>query len=374
MKIGVPTEVKNSEYRVAITPAGVRELVSHGHTVLVQSGAGRGSGFTDEAYARQGGTIVNAAPEVWGEAELVVKVKEPVPSEYPLLREDQVLFTYLHLAASRECTDALMSAGTTAIGYETVQLGSGLLPLLQPMSEIAGRLSIQVGAYHLLREHGGAGVLLGGIAGSPRGNVLVVGGGIAGQHAAANAIGVGAAVTVMDVSLTRLRAIQERFGASVETRVSTDLEIAEQVADADLVVAAAHIPGAQAPKVITDAMLAEMRPGSVLVDVAIDQGGCIEGSRPTTHEDPTFRVHDALLYCVTNMASAVPQTSTRALTNATLPYIESIADWGWRLAMQQDPALTSGLNVWQGQVTNHGVAEAFDLDPVSPSSAILGGW
>lgn len=374
MKIGVPSEVRNNEFRVAVTPAGVRELVSHGHEVVVQAGAGTGSGMSDEDYRAQGAEIVEDAAEVWAHGDLVVKVKEPEPAEFPLLREGQVLFTYLHLAASQDCARALIEAGTTAIAYETVQVATGALPLLQPMSEIAGRLSVQVGAYHLMAEAGGSGILLGGIAGTPRAKVVVLGGGVAGQHAAANAIGLGADVTVVDVSMTRLREVQTRFGASVSTVVSSSFDIAQEVSAADLVIGAVLVPGAQAPRLVSTDMVAQMRPGSVLVDLAIDQGGCFEGSRPTTHDDPTFRVHDALYYCVANVAGAVPRTSTRALTNATLPYVESIADWGWKFAMQQDPALTNGLNVWNGQVTNHGVAEALGLDPVSSSSAIAGAW
>lgn len=374
MKIGVPTELKNNEFRVAVTPGGVRELVLHGHEVLVEAGAGVGSGFTDEAYREQGARVVAEAAEVWAEGELIAKVKEPEPEEYPLLRPEHVLFTYLHLAANRECTQALLDSGATAIAYETVQAASGALPLLQPMSEVAGRLSVQVGGYHLMAENGGAGMLLGGIAGTPRAKVVVLGGGVAGEHAATSAIGLGADVTVLDVAVPRLRILQERFGSAISTCISTEYEIAEQVAGADLVIGAVLIPGAQAPRLVTSQMVARMRPGSVLVDIAIDQGGCFEGSRPTTHDNPTFRVHDALFYCVANMPGAVPQTSTRALTNATLPYLEALADWGWKFAMQQDPALTNGLNVWNGQVTNHGVAQAFDLDAVATSTAIAGGW
>lgn len=373
MKIGVPTEVKNNEFRVGVTPSGVAELVAQGHEVVVQSGAGVGSLLSDDAYDAAGAVVVGDAGAAW-DAELVVKVKEPEPEEYGFLREDLALFTYLHLAASQECTEALLAAGTAAIAYETVQLGSGALPLLQPMSEIAGRLATVVGAYHLMKETGGAGVLLGGIAGTPRANVVVLGAGVAGEHAIANAIGMGADVTVLDVAMPRLRTIQEKYGPAVTTRVSSAYEIAAAVERADLVVGAVLVPGAHAPRLVTDAMIAGMRPGAVLVDIAIDQGGCFEGSRPTTHDDPTFQVHDALLYCVTNMPGAVPQSSTRALTNATLPYIVEIADWGWRLALQQDPALAQGLNTCAGRVTNRGVAQAFDLDAISVSTALAGGW
>lgn len=374
MKIGVPSEVLNNEYRVSVTPAGVRELLASGHEVIVQSGAGVGSGFSDESYTRQGGVVVPTAEEVWAGAEMVVKVKEPVESELGFLREDLVLFSYLHLAAHRPLTDALIESGATAIAYETVQTGTGSLPLLMPMSEIAGRLSIVVGAYHLMAENGGNGKLLGGIAGVPRADVLVLGGGAAGTAATANAVGMGAHVTVIDVSTARLRDLESRFGPAVTTRVSTDLEVADQVEAADLVIGAVLVPGARAPKVVTDEMVRGMRPGAVLVDLAIDQGGCFEGSRPTTLDEPTYRVHESLFYCVTNLAGAVPQTATRALTGATLPYVQTLADWGWRLAMQQDPALSAGLNVWNGQVTNSAVAQAYDLDAVSTSMALIGSW
>ncbi|WP_454294807.1 alanine dehydrogenase [Salana multivorans] len=373
MKIGVPTEVKNNEFRVGITPSGAAELVRQGHEVVVQSGAGVGSTLSDEQYAAAGAVVVDTAAQAW-DAELVVKVKEPEPEEYGLLRDDLTLFTYLHLAASRSCTEALLAAGTTAIAYETVQLGNGSLPLLQPMSEIAGRLATMVGAYHLMKENGGAGVLLGGIAGTPRANVVVLGAGVAGEHAIANAIGMGADVTVLDVAMPRLHVIQERYGSAVTTRVSSAFAIAESVKTADLVIGAVLVPGAHAPRLVTDEMLSQMRPGAVLVDIAVDQGGCIEGTRPTTHDEPTFRVHDTLLYCVANMPGAVPQTSTQALTNATLPYIVEIADWGWKLALQQDPALSQGLNTCGGRITNVAVAQAFDLDAISPSTALAGGW
>lgn len=373
MRIGVPTELKNNEFRIGVTPSGAAELVAQGHDVIIQSGAGDGSLLPDEDYRAAGALVVPTAAQAW-DADLVVKVKEPEPAEYQYLREDLTLFTYLHLAANRSCTEALLAARTTAIAYETVQLGNGSLPLLQPMSEIAGRLAIVVGAYHLMKENGGAGVLLGGIAGTPRANVVVLGAGVAGEHAIANAIGMGADVTVLDVAMSRLRAVQEKYGPAVTTRVSSAYEIALAVERADLVIGAVLVPGAQAPQLITDAMVARMRPGAVLVDIAVDQGGCIEGSRPTTHDDPTFRIHDALFYGVTNMPGAVPQSSTRALTNATFPYLLEIADWGWRLALQQDPALSQGLNTCAGRVTNKGVAQAFDLDAVSPTTALAGGW
>ncbi|MCJ1714703.1 alanine dehydrogenase [Curtobacterium sp. VKM Ac-2922] len=361
MRIGVPTEIKNNEFRVAATPAGVAELTMHGHQVLVQAGAGDGSSFPDAEYQVAGATIVPSASQVWEQAELVLKVKEPVASEYASIRPGQVLFTYLHLAADRPLTDALIASGATAIAYETVQLPDRSLPLLSPMSEIAGRLSTQVGANHLMRAHGGRGLLLGGVPGTPKGRVVVIGGGVAGEHAAAMALGLGAEVTVFDISLPRLRALDARFDGRITTLRSSTHAIASALRDADLVIGSVLIPGASAPKLVTDAMVADMRPGSVLVDIAIDQGGCFEGSRPTTHDDPTFRVHDAVYYCVANMPGAVPRTSTISLTNATLPYALAIADQGWEQALEADAALARGLNVHAGQVTNEAVAAAHGL-------------
>jgi alanine dehydrogenase len=360
MRIGVPTEIKNNEFRVAVTPAGVGELTTHGHQVLVQAGAGDGSSFPDAEYVAAGATIVPSAAEVWADGELVLKVKEPVASEYDAIRPGQVLFTYLHLAADRALTTALMDSGATAIAYETVQLPDRSLPLLSPMSEIAGRLSAQVGANHLLRANGGRGLLLGGVPGTPKGRVVVIGGGVAGEHAAAMALGLGAEVTVFDISLPRLRALDARFDGRITTLRSSSHAIASALREADLVIGSVLIPGASAPKLVTDAMVADMRPGSVLVDIAIDQGGCFEGSRPTTHDDPTFAVHDAVYYCVANMPGAVPRTSTIALTNATLPYALAIADQGWA-AMESDAALARGLNVHDGRVTNEAVAAAHGL-------------
>ncbi|MGL3200874.1 MULTISPECIES: alanine dehydrogenase [Curtobacterium] len=361
MLIGVPTEVKNNEYRVAATPAGVAELALHGHEVLVQAGAGVGSAFPDDEYAAAGATIVDTADEVWARAEMILKVKEPVASEYASIRPGQVLFTYLHLAADRPLTTALTESGATAIAYETVQLPDRSLPLLSPMSEIAGRLSAQVGAYHLMRTNGGRGLLLGGVPGTPKGRVVVIGGGVAGEHAATMALGLGAEVTIFDISLPRLRALDARFDGRVTTLRSSSHAIASALASADLVIGSVLIPGASAPKLVTDAMVADMQPGSVLVDIAIDQGGCFEGSRPTTHDDPTFRVHDAVYYCVANMPGAVPRTSTISLTNATLPYAVAIANRGWEQALADDPALALGLNVHAGQVTNEAVAAAHGL-------------
>lgn len=365
MIIGVPTEVKNNEYRVAATPAGVSELVGDGggHEVLVQAGAGLGSAFPDEEYAAAGATVVDSAAEVWGGAELIIKVKEPVESEYGLMRGGQVLFTYLHLAADRPLTEALVESGVTAVAYETVQLPDGSLPLLTPMSEVAGRLSVQVGAFHLMRTNGGRGLLLGGVPGAGRGRVVVIGGGVAGEHAATMALGLGAEVTVLDLDLARLRDLDVRFGGRVTTLRSSRPTIAEELRRADLVIGSVLIPGASAPKLVTDGMVAAMKPGSVLVDIAIDQGGCFEHSRPTTHDDPTFRVHDSLYYCVANMPGAVPRTSTVSLTNATMPYVAAIAGKGVQRALDDDPALALGLNVHDGKVTNEAVADAHEKVP-----------
>jgi alanine dehydrogenase len=364
MLVGVPTEIKNNEYRVAATPSGVHELVSRGHRVLVQSGAGVGSSFSDAEYAIAGAEIVATATEVWAAAELILKVKEPVASEYRLIRDGQILFTYLHLAADRPLTEALVASGATAIAYETVQLPDRSLPLLSPMSEIAGRLSVQAGAQELLRPAGGRGLLLGGVPGTPRGNVVVIGGGVAGEHAAAMAVGLQAHVTVVDISVPRLRQLDARFGGRVDTRRSSGFEIAALFAEADLVIGSVLIPGAAAPKLVTDAMVASMKPGSVLVDIAIDQGGCFEGSRPTTHDEPVYRVHNSTYYCVANMPGAVPQTSTIALTNVTLPYAVAIADRGWEGATASDAALALGVNVQGGRVVNAAVAAAHGLELV----------
>ncbi|MBC6495926.1 alanine dehydrogenase [Microbacterium sp. 4-7] len=361
MKIGVPTEVKNNENRTALTPAGADRLVHEGHRVLVQSGAGVGSGISDEAYRIAGAEIVDTAEETWGEAELLIKVKEPIAQEYGFLRSDLTLFTYLHLAADRALTTALVDAGTTAVAYETVQLPDRSLPLLVPMSEIAGRLSVTMGSYSLMRSAGGRGVLMGGIAGAPRAKTVVIGGGVAGEHAAANALGLGSQVTVIDISLPRLRELEHRYGGALQTRASSRYDIAEELATADLVIGSVLIPGAAAPKLVTDDMVATMKPGSVLVDIAIDQGGCFEGSRPTTHDDPTFAVHDSIYYCVANMPGAVPETATRALTNATLPYVSAIAGKGWERAAADDTALAQGLNVQGGRITLDVVARAHGM-------------
>jgi len=361
MKIAVPAEVKNNENRVALTPAGADRLVHEGHQVFVQSGAGLGSRVSDDDYRAAGATIVESAEETWAQAELLLKVKEPIAQEYGFLRDDLTLFTYLHLAADRALTTALVDAGTTAVAYETVQLPDRSLPLLVPMSEIAGRLSVTMGSYSLLRSNGGRGMLLGGIAGTPRAKTVVIGGGVAGENAAANALGLGSQVTIVDVSLPRLRELEHRYGGALQTRASSRYAIAEELATADLVIGSVLIPGAAAPKLVTDAMVAEMKPGSVLVDIAIDQGGCFEGSRPTTHDDPTFAVHDSIYYCVANMPGAVPETATRALTNATLPYVSAIANKGFDRAAAEDAALAKGLNVQGGRIALEAVAEAHGL-------------
>ncbi len=371
MRVGIPTEIKNNENRVAITPAGVHELVRRGHEVFIQAGAGVGSGFADEVYLAEGATIVATADEVWAKGDLLLKVKEPIAAEYGLLRKDQVLFTYLHLAASRACTDALLKAGTTAIAYETVQLPNRALPLLQPMSEVAGRLSAQIGAYQLMKNEGGPGVLMGGVPGAPKAKVVVIGGGVAGEHAATMAHGLQADVTVIDISLPKLREIDAHFNGAVKTRVSTAYEIADQLKDADLVIGSVLIPGEKAPKLVTDAMVRAMKPGSVLVDIAIDQGGCFEHSKPTTHDDPTFKVHNSTYYCVANMPGAVPATSTRALTNATLPYVLALADKGWKAALAADESLAKGLNTHNGMVTYAGVQHAFADVPFIELASVL---
>jgi alanine dehydrogenase len=370
--VGVPKEIKNNENRVAMTPAGVFELVNRGHQVLVETSAGVGSGFSNQDYLDAGAKIADSAKEVWAAAEMIVKVKEPIAAEYPLMRKGQVLFTYLHLAASKDCTDAIVASGTTAIAYETVQLANRQLPLLQPMSEVAGRLSAQIGAYQLMKTNGGLGVLMGGVPGTPRAKVVVIGGGVAGTEAALVANGMGADVTVIDLSLPRLRELDARFNSEVQTRVSTSYEIAEQLKDADLVIGSVLIPGERAPKLVTDAMVKKMKPGAVLVDIAIDQGGCFEHSRPTTHDEPTYQVHNTTYYCVANMPGAVPATSTRALTNATLPYVIALASKGWKKALKDDSALALGLNAHEGLITNAGVAQAFPALATASVEAVIG--
>ena len=361
MRVGVPTEVKNNENRVALTPAGVFELTKRGHDVVVQSGAGNGAYITDEQYVAAGATMLATAEEVWGTADLLLKVKEPIAQEYPLMRSGQILFTYLHLAASRPCTDALLASGTTSIAYETVQLPDRSLPLLSPMSEVAGRLAAQVGATQLMSPNGGGGVLMGGVPGTAKAKVVVIGGGVAGEHAAANSLGMGAEVTVVDLSIPRLRQLEGQY-PGLKTAVSTSYAIAALVKEADLVIGSVLIPGAAAPKLVTDEMVSTMKPGSVLVDIAIDQGGCFEGSRPTTHDEPTFKVHNSTYYCVANMPGAVSQTSTQALTNATLPYVLLLADKGWRDALAANAALAKGLSTHEGELYSHEVAVALGYE------------
>src|SRR5277367_3188434 len=348
MYIGIPTETKNNEFRVAITPSGVAELTSRGHEVLIQAGAGEGSSIPDGEFKAAGAQLIATAEGVWAGADLVLKVKEPTPIEYSCLRHGQTLFTYLHLAASRSCTEALLAAGTTSIAYETVQTADGALPLLAPMSEVAGRLSAQVGAYHLMRTRSGRGVLMGGVPGVEPADVVVIGGGTAGYNAARVASGMGAAVTVFDVNTNRLRELDSEFGVGIRTRYSSAYELEDAVKGADLVIGAVLVPGAKAPRLISNSVVAQMKIGAVLVDIAIDQGGCFEDSRPTTHDDPTFAVHDTLFYCVANMPSAVPKTSTFALTNATMPYVLKLADHGWHAACRSDPALAQGLSTHDG--------------------------
>ena len=372
MLIGVPKEIKNNEYRVGMAVAGVHELVARGHEVIVETGAGLGAGFDDEAYTAAGATIAATAAEVWERADMIVKVKEPVGPEHAMMREGQILFTYLHLAADKELTDAVLASGTTAIAYETVQLPNRALPLLQPMSAIAGRLATQVAAYHLMKPVGGSGVLMGGVPGTREAKVLVVGGGIVGEQAAIMARGLHANVTVMDVNLARLGEIATVHNGDILTRYSTSLDLAEQVAEADVVIGSVLIPGAKAPKLVTDEMVAQMRPGSVLVDVAIDQGGCFEGSRPTTHDDPTFGVHDAIYYCVANMPGSVPVTATAALTNATMPYVLKLAQQGWKEALRGDASLAKGLNAHAGKLSFAGVGEAHGIESVTVESLVEG--
>ncbi|MFE1148870.1 alanine dehydrogenase [Streptomyces albidoflavus] len=371
MKVGIPSEVKNNEFRVAITPAGVHELVRHGHEVYVQQGAGLGSSITDAEYVAAGGAILPTADEVWAVADLLLKVKEPIEEEYHRLRKDQTLFTYLHLAASRPCTDALIASGTTAIAYETVETADRRLPLLAPMSEVAGRLAPQVGAYHLMRAAGGRGVLPGGVPGVAAGKAVVIGGGVSGWNATQIAVGMGFHVTLLDRDINKLKEADKVFGTKVQTVVSNSFELERACLEADLVIGAVLIPGAKAPKLVTNELVSRMKPGSVLVDIAIDQGGCFEDSHPTTHAEPTFQVHDSVFYCVANMPGAVPNTSTHALTNATLPYILELADRGWVEALRRDAALAKGLNTHDGKVVYREVAEAHGLEHTE-LSALLG--
>ncbi|MEJ2853961.1 MULTISPECIES: alanine dehydrogenase [unclassified Saccharothrix] len=364
MLVGVPRELKNHEYRVAITPAGVVELVRRGHQVLVEAGAGEGSSIPDAEFRAAGARIVEAADDLWGEAELVLKVKEPVADEFHRMRPGQTLFTYLHLAANAECTRAVVASGIDAIAYETVQLPDGSLPLLAPMSEVAGRMATQVGAHCLERTQGGRGVLLGGVPGVPAGKVVVLGAGVAGMNAAAIALGMQAEVIVLDTNVNRLRQIDFTYRGHLQTVASNAYEVEKACRWADLVIGAVLVPGAKAPTLVSNHLVSTMRTGSVLVDIAIDQGGCFADSRPTTHDDPTFRVHDSVFYCVANMPGAVPHTSTWALTNVTLPYVTALADKGFRQAVGDDPALAKGVNAVRGTVVQAEVAKAHGLPHV----------
>jgi alanine dehydrogenase len=364
MQVGVPREVKNREYRVALTPAGVTELVRAGHTVLVERDAGEGSSIPDGDYLAAGARIVPTADDVWGAADLLLKVKEPIEEEYGRLRKEQTLFTYLHLAASRACTDALVASGTTAIAYETVQKADGTLPLLAPMSEVAGRMAPQVGAWCLERAHGGRGVLLGGVSGVYAAKVVVIGAGVSGMNAAAIALGMQAEVIVLDKDVDKLRAADRIYQGHLQTVTSNAYEVERAVLDADLVIGAVLVPGAKAPTLISNELVSRMKPGSVLVDIAVDQGGCFEDTRPTTHDDPTFRVHESIFYCVANMPGAVPNTSTHALTNVTLPYVMALASEGTAAAVRAHADLARGVNVVGGQIVLPEVAEAHGMTAV----------
>jgi alanine dehydrogenase len=372
MRIGVARETKPQEYRVALTPAGARELVQRGHRVLVEAGAGAGSAFSDEAYERAGASVVSA-DDVWARSDLLLKVKEPIAAEYPRLREGLTLFTYLHIAADEPLTRALVESGITAVAYETVETDRGALPLLAPMSEIAGRLAPQAGADHLEKPKGGRGILLGGVAGVAPARVLVIGGGMVGYNAAIIALGMGAHVTILERSVERMRSLEQILSGRVQLLMSSSLQIEESIKDADLVIGAVLIPGALAPKLITREMLGAMKDGSVLVDVAIDQGGCAETSRPTTHDEPVYTVDGVIHYCVAHMPGAVPITATRALTNVTLPYVEAIAEKGTIEAVREDPELAHGVNVLAGHVTYEAVAEAHGLDYTPLDDALAAG-
>ncbi len=365
MRVGIPKEVKVHEYRVAVTPVGVHELVAHGHEVFVQSGAGIGSSIDDAEYAAAGAKLLESADEVWGNADLVLKVKEPIAEEYHRLRDGLVLFTYLHLAADKTLTEELLRSGTTGIAYETVQLPSGGLPLLYPMSEVAGCLAPQVGAHALMKAQGGRGVLMGGVGGVANAKVVILGAGVSGQNAANIALGMGADVTLLDTDLDKLRMSFWRYNNRVHGLASSRLAIEQQVTEADLVIGAVLIPGAAAPKLVSNELVSRMKPGSVLVDIAVDQGGCFEDTHPTTHADPTFSVHGSTFYCVANMPGAVPNTSTYALTNATLPYLMALAEKGWEQACRDDHSLALGINTHAGRLTNAAVGAATGLPSIT---------
>jgi alanine dehydrogenase len=364
MIIGVPKEIKNNENRVALTPAGAKELIKRGHTVYVQKTAGIGSGFPDELYSEAGAVMLPTIEEVYQKAEMIIKVKEPIEPEYALIKEGQLLFTYFHFASYEPLTKAMVKSKAVCLAYETVEKADRSLPLLVPMSEVAGRMAIQKGANYLEKPLGGRGILLGGVPGVLPAKVLILGGGIVGTQAAWMAAGLGADVTIMDVSLPRMRYLADVMPANVKTMMSNEYNIREMIKEADLVVGAVLIPGAKAPHLVTRDMLKIMKPGAVLVDVAVDQGGCIETCKPTTHENPTFVIDDVVHYCVANMPGAVPYTSTLALTNATLPYAIQLADKGWKNAAIQNPELVPGLNVISGDIVYKAVAEAFDMDYV----------
>lgn len=370
MKVAVPTEIKNNEFRVAITPAGVHDLVAHGHEVIIQAGAGVGSTIPDDAYRAAGATIAPDAASTWASAELLLKVKEPVASEYGYFRDDLLLFTYLHLAAEPDLTRALLDAKVTAIAYETVQLPSRALPLLAPMSEVAGRLAPIVGANAMMKPHGGPGLLVPGVPGTHAARVVVLGGGVAGTNAVSVAVGLGAEVTVLDTNIQRLRELDALYAGRVRTIASNGFEIERALLTADLVIGSVLVPGAKAPKLVSNDLVSRMKPGSVLVDIAVDQGGCFADTRPTTHADPTYAVHESLFYCVANMPGAVPNTSTYALTNATMPYVRAIASSGWRDALRSDPALALGLNTHAGSVVNAPVGAAHGLEHVDLAWAL----
>ncbi len=370
MKVGVPKEVKNNEFRVALTPVGAHELTEHGHEVYVEKGAGAGSLIPDEEYVAAGATILDSVDDVWGSTDMVCKVKEPVEEEYARMRDGQVLFTYLHLAADKRLTEELVARNVTAIAYETVQLPSGALPLLYPMSEVAGCLAPQVGAHALMRAQGGRGVLLGGVGGVANAKVVVIGAGVAGQNAANIAMGMGADVALLDTDLDKLRMSFWRYNNRVHGLASSKLAIQQQVQEADLVIGAVLIPGAKAPKLVSNELVSQMKPGSVLVDIAVDQGGCFEDTHATTHADPIYQVHQSIFYCVANMPGAVPNTSTYALTNATLPYTVALANKGWQQALRDDHSLALGLNTYAGSVTYAPVAEAHGMESTTLEGAL----
>ena len=370
MKIGVPREIKNHEYRVAITPAGVMEMVRHGHEVFIEHDAGIGSSISNEEYVKAGAKMLATADEVWQTGDMIMKVKEPIAAEYDRMREGQLLFTYLHLAAEQKCTDALLKNKVTGVAYETVELADRSLPLLAPMSEVAGRLAPQVGAYSLMRANGGRGVLLGGVPGVKPAKVVVLGGGVSGLHAAQIALGMGADVTILDLNIPRLRQIDLAFNGAIKTLASNAYAIEQECLAADLVIGAVLVPGAKAPKLVSNELVSRMKPGSVLVDIAIDQGGCFEDSHATTHADPTYTVHNSVFYCVANMPGSVPNTSTYALTNVTLPYAVALANKGWKQALKDDKALALGLNTHDGKVTYPAVAEAFGYELLKLEDAI----